>query len=72
MKKIKLALLSTIALLVFVATVATPFIILPPNIDVSVIEKPAPADYRNAYILPENQTEVWINRTIYVLSLIHI
>jgi len=66
MKKIKLALLSTIALLVFVATVATPFIILPPNIDVSVIEKPAPADYRNAYILPENQTEVWINRTIYV------
>lgn len=41
------------------------FIVQPPSVDARVSSKKAAHEYVMSYVFPENQTEVWINRTVY-------
>ena len=61
----KVTVLSALAIMMILGTIGISVVTPYPSINISRKEY-KPPEYSSAYVLPENQTEIWINRTIIV------
>ena len=71
-KIIKGSLILFITVVLVIVPLGLGFVVQPPAIDARVLAKAPEHKYATAYVFPENQTEIWINRTVYTSEFLHV
>lgn len=67
---------SSLALFITFVLVIVPLgmglIVQPPSVDARILSKKVPQSYARTYVFPKNQTEIWINRTVFTSEFLHV